>query len=71
MAPYMRDGRLALVMDSDSTSGAEVFVVRPASRHVPSKVRVVIDAFVDEIPRMLASDDADGERVPRRVARVP
>ncbi len=31
--------------------------VRPASRQVPSKVRVVIDALVDEIPRMLASDD--------------
>ena len=57
MAPYLRDGRLALVMDSNSVSGAEVFAVRPASRQVPSKVRVVIDALVDEIPRMLASDD--------------
>ncbi|WP_253074656.1 LysR substrate-binding domain-containing protein, partial [Burkholderia vietnamiensis] len=36
MAPYVRDGRLALVMDSNSVSGAEVFAVRPASRHVPS-----------------------------------
>ena len=42
-------------MDSNSVSGAEVFAVRPASR-LPSKVRVVIDALVDEIPRMLASD---------------
>ncbi len=57
MAPYLRDGRLALVMDSNSVSGAEVSAVRPASRQVPSKVRVVIDALVDEIPRMLASDD--------------
>ncbi|AWV03198.1 LysR family transcriptional regulator [Burkholderia sp. JP2-270] len=57
MAPYLRDGRLALVMDSNSVSGAEVFAVRPSSRHVPSKVRVVIDALVDEIPRMLASED--------------
>lgn len=57
MAPYLRDGRLALVMDSNSVSGAEVFAVRPSSRHVPSKVRVVIDALVDEIPGMLASDD--------------
>ncbi|MDW9232633.1 lysR substrate binding domain protein [Burkholderia cepacia] len=56
MAPYLRDGRLALVLDSNSVSGAEVFAVRPASRHVPSKVRVVIDALVDEIPKMLASD---------------
>lgn len=57
MAPYLRDGRLVLVMDSNSVSGAEVFAVRPSSRHVPSKVRVVIDALVDEIPSMLASDD--------------
>lgn len=70
MAPYVRAGRLALVMDSDSVSGAEVFAVRPASRNVPSKVRVVIDAFVDEIPRMLESDDADGERVPQRVVHA-
>ncbi|HDR9058075.1 TPA: LysR family transcriptional regulator, partial [Burkholderia vietnamiensis] len=70
MAPYVRDGRLALVMDSDSVSGAEVFAVRPASRHVPSKVRVVVDALVDEIPQMLASDDADGERAPRRASRT-
>ena len=57
MAPYLRDGRLALVMDSNSVSGTDVFAVRPASRQVPSKVRVVIDALVDEIPRELASDD--------------
>ncbi|MBZ5789363.1 LysR family transcriptional regulator [Burkholderia contaminans] len=56
MAPYLRDGRLVLVLDSNSVSGAEVFAVRPASRQVPSKVRVVIDALVDEIPHMLASD---------------
>ncbi|AWG29682.1 LysR substrate-binding domain-containing protein [Burkholderia cenocepacia] len=62
MAPYLRDGRLALVMDSNSVSGAEVFAVRPAARHVPSKVRAVVDALVDEIPHMLASDDANGAR---------
>ncbi|AOK18760.1 LysR family transcriptional regulator [Burkholderia cepacia] len=61
MAPYLRDGRLSLVMDSNSVSGAEVFAVRPASRQVPSKVRVVIDALVDEIPHMLArSSSVDG-----------
>ncbi|MCA7949189.1 LysR family transcriptional regulator [Burkholderia seminalis] len=70
MAPYVRDGRLALVMDSNSVSGAEVYAVRPASRHVPSKVRVVVDALMDEIPGMLASDDADGERVPQRGAHA-
>jgi DNA-binding transcriptional LysR family regulator len=54
MAPYLRDGRLALVMDSRSVAGAEVHVVRQKSRHMPSKVRVAVDAFVEEIPRMLA-----------------
>ncbi|MGS0896947.1 LysR family transcriptional regulator [Burkholderia stagnalis] len=74
MAPYLRDGRLALVMDSNSVSGTEVFAVRPKSRHVPSKVRVAIDALVDEIPRVLASDSADGPPdaavAPRRRARA-
>ncbi|RQS65505.1 LysR family transcriptional regulator [Burkholderia sp. Bp8963] len=58
MAPYLRDGRLALVMDSNRVGGAEVFAVRPKSRHVPSKVRVAIDALVDEIPRVLAKSVA-------------
>ena len=54
MAPYLRDGRLSLVMDSNSVQGAEVHVMRPQSRHIPSKVRVAIDALVDEIPQVLA-----------------
>lgn len=61
MAPYLRDGRLALVMDSDSVGSAEVFAVRPNARQVPSKVRAAIDALVDEIPRVLArSSSVDG-----------
>jgi hypothetical protein len=31
-----------------------VHVVRQKSRHMPSKVRAAVDAFVEEIPRMLA-----------------
>ena len=54
MAPYLRDGRLVLVMDSNSVLGAEVHVVRPKARHMPSKVRVAIDALVEEVPRVLA-----------------
>ena len=48
------NGRLSLVMDSNSVQGAEVHVMRPQSRHIPSKVRVAIDALVDEIPQVLA-----------------
>ena len=54
MAPYLRDGRLALVMDSKSVQGAEVHLLRSQSRHIPSKVRVAVDALVEEIPRVLA-----------------
>jgi len=54
MAPYLRDGRLALVMDSNSVQGAEVHLLRSQSRHIPSKVRVAVDALVEEIPRVLA-----------------
>ncbi|MBN3789961.1 LysR family transcriptional regulator [Burkholderia sp. Ac-20353] len=62
MTPYLRDGRLELVMDSNRVGGPEVFAVRPKSRHVPSKVRVAIDALVDEIPRVLAKSLAvEGE----------
>ncbi|MFM0738787.1 LysR substrate-binding domain-containing protein [Paraburkholderia xenovorans] len=54
MAPYLRDGRLSLVLDSNSVLGSEVHLVRPQSRHMSSKLRVAIDALVDEIPRVLA-----------------
>jgi DNA-binding transcriptional LysR family regulator len=54
MGPYLQDGRLALVMDSKSVLGAEVHVVRQKARHMPSKVRVAVDALVEEIPRRLA-----------------
>ncbi|WP_028225652.1 LysR family transcriptional regulator [Paraburkholderia ferrariae] len=54
MGPYLRDGRLALVLDSRSVLGAEVHVVRQKARHTPPKVRVAVDAFVARIPPMLA-----------------
>jgi len=55
MAPYVRDGKLALVMGSERMAGAEASAVRPNSRHTPSKVRAAIDALVDEIPRLMGS----------------
>ncbi|WP_323117875.1 LysR family transcriptional regulator [Burkholderia alba] len=54
MEPYLRNGRLTLVMDSESVLGSEVHALRPKSRHMPPKVRVAIDALVDAIPRVLA-----------------
>ncbi|WP_321936986.1 LysR family transcriptional regulator [Paraburkholderia sp. J8-2] len=56
MAPYLSDGRLELVMDSKSVLGGEVHVVRQKARHVPSKVRVAVDALVADISRMLGAE---------------
>jgi DNA-binding transcriptional LysR family regulator len=56
MGPYLSDGRLELVMDSRSVLGDEVHVVRQKSRHLPSKMRVAVDALVEDISRMLGAD---------------
>ncbi|HTR05875.1 MAG TPA: LysR family transcriptional regulator [Paraburkholderia sp.] len=56
MGAYLSDGRLELVMDSKSVLGDEAHVVRQKSRHVPSKVRVAVDALVADISRMLDAD---------------
>ncbi|WP_321963329.1 LysR family transcriptional regulator [Paraburkholderia sp. J7] len=56
MAPYLSDGRLELVMDSKSVMGGEVHVVRQKARHMPSKVRVAVDALVADISRMLGAE---------------
>jgi DNA-binding transcriptional LysR family regulator len=56
MWPYLREGRLELVMDSRSVLGGEVHVVRQKSRHMPSKVRVAVDALVEDISRTLGSE---------------
>jgi DNA-binding transcriptional LysR family regulator len=69
MGPYLQDGRLALVMDSRSVVGAEVHVVRQKSRHMPSKVRVAVDALVEEVSRMLAHQISE-EDMHRRTGRV-
>ncbi|PVX77120.1 LysR family transcriptional regulator [Paraburkholderia unamae] len=55
MSPYLNDGRLELVMDSNTVLGDEVHVVRLTSRHMPSKVRVAVDALVADVSRMLAA----------------
>jgi DNA-binding transcriptional LysR family regulator len=59
MAPYLNEGRLEIVMDSKSVLGGEVHVVRQKSRHMPSKVRVAVDALVADISTMLSADPAE------------
>jgi DNA-binding transcriptional LysR family regulator len=54
MLPYLNDGRLTLVMDSESVLGTEVHVLWPKARHMPSKLRVAIDALVERLPPLLA-----------------
>lgn len=53
MARHIDAGRLALVMDSQSVQGAEIHVVWPRSRYLPSKTRAAIDALVAGVPAMM------------------
>lgn len=53
----LHKGRLDLVMNADQLVSADVHVVWPHARHLPSKVRVAIDALVAELPPLLGRDD--------------
>lgn len=59
LAPYVRDGRLELVMGSDAVLGSEIHAVWPQSHHLPAKIRVAIDALVRQVPCRIGLD-ADG-----------
>lgn len=49
----LRNQRLALVMGADQLVATDIHLVWPHSRHLPSKVRVTIDALLAEVPPML------------------
>ncbi len=49
--------RLSLVMGADQLVANDIHVVWPHARHLPSKVRVAIDALVAEVPQVLGQDD--------------
>lgn len=54
VAPALRDGRLALVSGDDAVVPADIHALWPHSRRLPLRVRVAIDALVEELPRRLA-----------------
>lgn len=68
MAPYIRSGELALVMDSRQVQGADIHAVWPRSRHLPSKTRAAIDALVAGVPRAMG---AEGTGVMPCLPRAP
>jgi DNA-binding transcriptional LysR family regulator len=53
VAPHVRAGELALVMDSERVLATEIHAVWPQTRYLPSKTRAAIDALVAEIPAMV------------------
>jgi DNA-binding transcriptional LysR family regulator len=57
MAPHVRAGALTLVLDSDRVMATDIHAVWPRARHLPSKIRVAIDALVEEIPAMIGHTD--------------
>lgn len=61
VAPHVRDGELTVVMDSDLVLGTNIHAVWPATRHLPMKTRVAIDALVAHVPGMLAYPEREAE----------
>lgn len=56
IAPYVRAGKLALVMDSQRVLATDIHVVWPRTRYLPYKTRTAIDAIVAEIPPLIGHD---------------
>lgn len=54
VADRIRSGALARVLDDVPGLGCEIYAVWPQTRHLPSKVRVVVDALVARAPALLA-----------------
>jgi DNA-binding transcriptional LysR family regulator len=57
LTPHVRAGELVLVMDSQRVLATDIHAVWPQTRHLPSKVRVAIDALAVEIPAMIGYPD--------------
>jgi DNA-binding transcriptional LysR family regulator len=53
IAPYVRTGQLALVMDSERVPTPDIHAVWPRARYMPAKIRVAVDALVARIPAMI------------------
>ena len=53
VAPQVRTGELALVMDSDRVLSADIHAVWPNARYMPAKTRAAVDLLAARIPGML------------------
>jgi len=55
ISPYVRMGKLAVVMNNLKTQPADIHVVWPQTRHLFSKARVAIDVLINDIPPLLST----------------
>jgi DNA-binding transcriptional LysR family regulator len=54
VADRIRSGALVRVLEGESDTGCDVHAVWPRTRHLPSKVRVIIHELSARVPRLLA-----------------
>lgn len=52
-APHVASGELVLVMDSDRVLSVDIHVLWPQNRHLPLRVRTLVDALTDQVPALL------------------
>lgn len=52
-APYVAEGELTLVMDSDKVLSVDIHAVWPHNRYLPLRIRTLIDALVSQVPELL------------------
>ncbi|WP_438269552.1 LysR substrate-binding domain-containing protein [Pseudomonas indica] len=57
LTPHVRSGELALVVTNERVLPTEIHAVWPQTRYLPSKIRVAIDALVEEIPARIAPQE--------------
>lgn len=53
ISPYLHAGQLTTVMGHNGVLDTEINVLRLKTNHMPLKIRVAIDALVDEVPHLL------------------
>jgi len=52
-APYVDDGTLTLVMDSDRVMAVDIYVVWPRNRYLPQRTSTLIDALATQVPGLM------------------
>lgn len=52
-ASHVVSGELALVMGSDRVLSVDIHALWPRNRYLPLRVRTLIDALAEQVPRLL------------------